>query len=196
MEGQTDWRKGKASITTGFEDYIFPPILDRSVIVTLLVDFTPGGMMRAVITCLLATGILPKASTIPPDWRQEGLSCTSFDIRNTDGTTDESNLAPTTAPVVTRKGKQRILHHPPTPQEWRQPPPTTPPGAMPPPTPVALPPRTRMRKQRGPARRNLCSPLKRPPGRQRQLFVRENTKAHTQLRYKGSHTCSTDRRNS
>ena len=99
--------------------------------------------MRIVVTCLLATGILPKAPTIPPDWELEGLSCAAFDIRNTDGTTDESNLAPTIAPVVTRKRKQRMFHHPPTPQESRQPSPTAPPGAMLPPTPVAPPPWTR-----------------------------------------------------
>ena len=137
-----------AKIATGFEDYIFPPTLNRSALVTLLVDSTSGGMMRAVVTCLLATGILPKAPTIPPDWEQEGLSCAAFDIRNTDGTADESNLAPTIAPAVTRKGKKRMLHHPPTPQESRQPPSTAPPGTMPPPTPVAPSPRTRTRKQR------------------------------------------------
>ena len=71
-------------------------------------------MMRAAVTYLLATGLLPKAPIIPPDGKQEGLACAAFDTRNTDGTTDESNLAPTIAPVVTRKGKQRILHHPPT----------------------------------------------------------------------------------
>ena len=104
--------------------------------------------MRAEVTCLLATGRLPNAPTIPPDGEQERLSCAAFDIFNTDGTTDESNLAPTIAPVVTRKGKQRILHHPPTPQESRQPPLTVLPGAMPPPTPVVPPPRTRTRKQK------------------------------------------------
>ena len=57
-----------AKFATGFEDYIFPPTLNRSAIATLLVDSTPGGMMRAVVTCLLATGILPKAPTLPPDW--------------------------------------------------------------------------------------------------------------------------------
>ena len=105
--------------------------------------------MRAVVACFLATGILPKAPTFPLDWEQEGLSCAAFGVRNTDGTADESNLAPTIAPVVTRRGKQRMLHHPPTPQESRQSLPTAPPGAMPPPTPVAPPPRTRTRKQRG-----------------------------------------------
>ena len=53
--------------------------------------------MRAVGTYLLATGLLPRAPTILPDGKQEGLSCAAFDIRNTDGTTDESNLAPTIA---------------------------------------------------------------------------------------------------
>ena len=76
-------------------------------------------MIRAVVTYLLATGLLPRAPTTLPDGKQEGLSCAAFDIRNTDGTTDEFNLASTIAPVVTRKGKQRILHHPPTPQETR-----------------------------------------------------------------------------
>ena len=61
-----------AKIATGFEDYIFPPTLNRSAIATLLVDSTTGGMMRAIVTCLLVTGILPKAPTIPPDWEQEG----------------------------------------------------------------------------------------------------------------------------
>ena len=57
--------------------------------------------MRAAVIYLLATGLLPRAPTIPPDGKQEGLACAAFDIRNTDGTTDESNLAPTIAPVVT-----------------------------------------------------------------------------------------------
>ena len=64
-------------------------------------------MMRAAVTYLLATGLLPRALIIPPDGKQEGLACAAFDTRNTDGTTDESNLAPTIAPVVTRKGKRR-----------------------------------------------------------------------------------------
>ena len=147
MEDQTDY-EGTASIATGFEDYIFLLTLDRSAIATVLVDSTPGGMMRAVVICLLATGILPKAPTIPPDWEVEGLSCAAFDIRSTDGTTDESNLAPTKAPVVTGKGKQSMLQHPSTSQESRQPPPTAPPGAMPLPILVAPPPRTRTRKQK------------------------------------------------
>ena len=71
--------------------------------------------MRAVVTCLLATGKLLKAPTIPPGWEQEGLSCAAFDIRRTGGTTDESNLAPTIAPVVTWKENREcfnILQHP------------------------------------------------------------------------------------
>ena len=109
-----------AKIATGFEDYTFPHTLNnRIAIATILVGSTPGGMMRAVVTCHLAAGILTKASTIPPDWELEGLSCAAFDIRNTDGMTDESNLASTIAPVVTRKGKRRMLHHPPTPRESR-----------------------------------------------------------------------------
>ena len=56
-----------------------------------------------------------------------------------------------------------MLHHPPTPQETRQPPPTAPPGAMPPPTPVASPPRTRMRTQRDQGTPEPCSPLKTSP---------------------------------
>ena len=145
-----------AKLPTGFEGYIFPPTFNRSTIVKLLADSTPGGMMRAVVTCLLATGVLPKAPTIPPDWEQEGLSCEAFDIRNIGGTTgktpigeelqnttSESNLAPIIAPVVTQKGKKRMIHHPPTPLESRQPPPTAPSGVMPPPpTPVTPPPRT------------------------------------------------------
>ena len=71
-------------------------------------------MMRAAVTYLLATGLLPRAPTFPPDGKQEGLACAAFDTRDADGTTDESNLAPTTAPVVTRKEKHRILHHPTT----------------------------------------------------------------------------------
>ena len=60
----TDFSK----IATGSEDYISPLTLNRSAIATFLVDSTPGGMMRAVVTCLLDTGILSKAPTIPPDW--------------------------------------------------------------------------------------------------------------------------------
>ena len=150
-----------AKIATGFEGYIFPPTLNRSAIANLLVDSTPGGMMRAVVTCLLAIGVLPKAPAIPPDREQEGLSCEAFDVRNIDGTTDEtpireelynptteSNLTPIIALVVTQKGKRRMIH-PPTPQESRQPPHTVPSGEMPPPpTPVTPPPRTRTRKQK------------------------------------------------
>ena len=154
-----------AKIATGFEGYIFLSIFSRSAIATLLVDSTPDGMMRAVVSCHLATGVLPKDPTTPPDGEQEGLSCEAFDnIRNTDGVIDETliqeelqnltreyNLAPMIAPVVTRKGKQRMLQsdHSPSPQETRQPPPTAPPGEMPPPrTPVAPPPRTQTRKQK------------------------------------------------
>ena len=71
-----------AKIATGFKDYIFPPTLNWSAIVTLLVDSTPGGMMRAVVTCLLATGNMPNAPTIPPDWEQEGQSCAAFENAN------------------------------------------------------------------------------------------------------------------
>ena len=139
-----------AKIATGFEDYIFPPTLNRSAIATLLVDSTPGGMMRAVITYLLATEILPKTPTVPPDWEKEGLSCAAFDISHTDETTDKPNLATTIAPVVTRKGEQRMPHHPPTPQNSRQPTPPASPEAMPRPTPAAPPPRIRTKPQRDP----------------------------------------------
>ena len=147
------------------ETLTFPPTLNRGIIATLLVDSTPGGMMRAVVNGLLATGVMPKNPTVPPDWEQEGLLCEAFDsICNTDGgineisiqeelqkPTTESNLAPIIAPVVTRKGKQRMLQsdHSPSPQETRQPPPPAPPGEMPPPrTPVAPPLSTRTRKQK------------------------------------------------
>ena len=96
-----------AKIATGFEGHIFPPTLNRSAITTLLVDSTPGGMMQAAVTCLLATGVLPKSPIIPQDWEREGQSYETLDIRNTDGTavetliqeelqnpTAESNLAP------------------------------------------------------------------------------------------------------
>ena len=185
-----------AKIATGFEDYIFPPTLNRSAIATLLVDSTPDWMMRAVVTCLLATGILPKAPTLPPDWEKEGLSSAAFDISNTDGTTYESNLALTIAPVVIRKQGNRgcftILQHPKSrdnphlrrhqerchPQHLRH----------------RLHELERGNK-RTRAHRILCSPLKRPPRRQRQLLVRANTKAHAQLWYNGSQTCSAKRRN-
>ena len=64
-------------------------------------------MMQAVlvVTCLLATGLLPRAPTVPSDGKQEGQSCAAFDIRNTDGTTDESNLAPTIAPGGNSEGE-------------------------------------------------------------------------------------------
>ena len=70
-----------AKIATGFEGYIVPPTLRQSVFANVLVDSTLGGMTRAVVTCLLATEVLPKAPTIPPDWEQEGLSFEAFDIR-------------------------------------------------------------------------------------------------------------------
>ena len=60
-------------IATGLEDYVFLPTLNRSAIATLLVDSTLSGMMRAVVTCLLITGVLPKAPTIPLDWEQGGF---------------------------------------------------------------------------------------------------------------------------
>ena len=121
--------------------------------------------MRAVVTCLLATGVLPKAPTIPPDWEQEELSCVKpSTIRNTDGgiyetpiqeelhnQITESNFTTIIAQMATRKGKQRMLRtdHSPTLQEFRPPPPTAPQGEMPPsPPPVASPPRTRTRKQK------------------------------------------------
>ena len=155
-----------AKIATGVEDYVFPPTLNRSAIVTLLVDSTPGGMMRAVVTCLPATGVLPKPLTIPLDWEQEGLPWEAFDnIRNMDrgiwetliqrevqNPTMKSSLAPITAPVVTRKRKQRMLRseHSPTLQESRPPPSTAPAGEVPPPLPpVTSSSRTQTRKQKG-----------------------------------------------
>ena len=53
---------GFAKIATGLEGYVLPPTLNRSAIAALLVDSTPGGMMRAVVTCLFVTGVLPNAS--------------------------------------------------------------------------------------------------------------------------------------
>ena len=197
MEDQTDLHEGTASITTGFEYYIFQPTLNQSVIATLLVDSTPGGMMRTVVTWLLATGILPRAPTILPDWKQEELSCAAFDIRSTNGTTDESNLAPTIALVVTRKGKPRMLHHPPTPQKSRQSPPTAPPGAMPTPTRAAPLPRTRTRKQRDQGTPEPMFPTQETAtSAETALRVRVNTKAHTQLWHNGSQTYPTNRKNS
>ena len=137
-------------IATGFEDYTFPPTLNWSAIATLLVYSTPGGMIRAVITCLHATGSLPKIPIIPPDWEQEGLLCAAFDVSHTDETTDEPNLATTIAPVVTRKGKQKMLHRPQTSHVARQPTPPASPGAMPPPTRVEPPARIRTKTQRDP----------------------------------------------
>ena len=154
-----------AKVATALEGYVFPPTLNRSTIATLLVDSTPGGMVRAVVICFLATGVLPKDLTCPPDWEQKGLSCEALDnIRKTDrridetpiqeelqNLTTESGLDPIIAPVVTRKGKQRMLQsgHPLPLQASRPPPPTGPPGEMPPPPPsVILPPRTRIRKQK------------------------------------------------
>ena len=200
-------------IATGFEGYIFPPTLNRGAIATLLVDSTPGGMMRAVVTCPLATGVLPKAPTTPPDWEKEGSSCETFDnIRNTDGgingtpmqkqlqnPTTESNLAPIIAPVVTRKGKQRMLqsYHPPTPRESRQLPPTAPLGDIH--LLQHLWPRLHELERgnrRTRAHQTLCSPPKRPPRRrQRQLLVRANIETHPQPWYNGSQACSPNRRN-
>ena len=93
--------------------------------------------MRAVITCLLAIGPLPKTPTTSLDWEQEGLSCAAFNVSHTDETTDEPNLATTIAPVVTRHGS-------------RQPTPPASPGKMPPPAPVAPPPQTQEKTQRNP----------------------------------------------
>ena len=135
---------GFAKIATGFEDYIFPPTLNRSAIATLLVDSTPGGMMRTVITCLLATGPLPKTLTISLDWEQEGLSCAAFNVSHTDETTDEPNLATTIAPVVTRNGSG-------------QPTPPASPGKMRPPAPVAPPPQTQVKTQRNPGTRAVIT---------------------------------------
>ena len=139
-----------AKIASGFEDYMFPLTLNRSAIATLLVDSTPGGMMRAVVTYLLAIRTVPKAPTVPPDWEQEEISCAAFGISHADETTDEPNLTTTIAPVVARKGKQKVLHHPPTPQDSRQPPSPALPGATLTPTPVALHPRTPTRKPKDP----------------------------------------------
>ena len=84
-------------------------------VATLLVDSTPGGMMRAEVACLLATSVRSKAPTIPPDWENEGSSCEAFDnicnmSRRIDETpvqeelqhpTTESSLDPIIAPVLT-----------------------------------------------------------------------------------------------
>ena len=49
--------------------------------------------MQAVVNCLLATGVLPKAPTIQPDWEQEALLCETFDtIHNTEGGIDKAPI--------------------------------------------------------------------------------------------------------
>ena len=106
--------------------------------------------MRAVITYLPATGSLPKTPTISPDWEQEGLSCAAFNVSHTDETMDEPNLATTIVPVVTRKGKQRMLHRSQTSHGSRQHTSSASPGKMPPPTPVALPSQIQAKTQRDP----------------------------------------------
>ena len=152
--------------------------------------------MRAVVTCLVATGIMPKAPTVAPDSKLEGLSCATVDIHNAGGTTDKSNLVPTIALVVLGKenrGCFTILQHPKSRDNlhlrchqerchlqhlWHHP--------------HGL----ERRNKRTRVHRNLCSPLKRPPRWQRQLLVRARTKVRTQLRYNGSQTCSANHRNS
>ena len=82
-----------AKIATGLQGYVFPPAPNRSAIATILVDPTPGGMMRAVVICLLATSVLPKAPTIPPDLEQEGLLCEALEnIRNMERGIDETPI--------------------------------------------------------------------------------------------------------
>ena len=152
-------------------------------------------MMRAAVTYLLDTGLLPRAPIIPPDGKQEGLACAAFDTRNTDGTTDESNLAPTIAPVVTRKGKQRIIHHPPTLK--RRDNPTY--GATrnnANPNTCGTTPTDSKREKKGPGHTRTMFPTQETASRQRQLLVRANIKAHTHPRYNGSQTFSANRRNS
>ena len=87
-------------------------------------------MIRAALIRFLATGVLPKAPTIPPDLEQKSLTYEAFDnIRIIDRRIDEtpmqkepqnppteSSLAPIIAPVVTRKGRHKLLqsdHSPP-----------------------------------------------------------------------------------
>ena len=143
-------------------------------------------MMQAVVTCLLATGLLPRAPTVPSDGKQEGLSCAAFDIRNTDGTTDESNLAPTIAPGGNSEGEtDDTSPYSNTPIDEITPL-TAPPGAMPTPTRAAPPLRTQTRKQWNQGTPELMFPTQETTSRQRQLLVRANTKAHTQSRYNGS----------
>ena len=82
-----------AKIATGLEGYVFPPTLIRSAIATILVDYIPGGMIRAVLISFLAMGVLPKAPTIPPDLEQKSLTYDAFDnIRNIDRRIDENPM--------------------------------------------------------------------------------------------------------
>ena len=157
--------------------------------------------MRAVVTYLLATGLLPRAPTIPPDGKQEGLSCAAFDIRNTDGTTDESNLAPTIASGGNSEGEtEDISPSSNTPRDEITPiygaTFTAPPGTVSTPTRAAPPPRTQTRKQRDQGTPEPMFPTQEIASRQRQLLVRANINAHTQPRCNGSQTFSANRRNS
>ena len=188
-----------AKIATSLEGYVFSPKLNRSAIAPLLVHSTPAGMMRAVLTCLLATGVLPKALSITPDWEPEGLSCEAFDnIRKMDrgieetpiqeelqDPTTESSLDPTMAPGITGKGKQRMLQsgHYQLLRESRtpiqeQPPPTAPPRELsPPPPPVTPLSRTRTRKQKNQDTPNTMFP------------TRVNAKSADMALSQGKHRC-------
>ena len=80
-------------VATRLEGYVYPPTHNRSTITTIFVDSTSGGIMRSVVTRLLATGVLPKTSTTPPDLEEEGLSCEAFDnIGNMDRRINETSI--------------------------------------------------------------------------------------------------------
>ena len=66
-------------MATGLDDYVFPPILGRNAIATILADSVPAEMKFAVIS-LVETGIMVRETPSSAQGEEPvGLPCAVFD---------------------------------------------------------------------------------------------------------------------
>ena len=112
-----------AKIATGIDNYKIPPTLCRSAMATILVDSAPSDMLRAVLTNILTMRTLTDGTQeTSTNGDSVGLSCAAFDYLCTldppleAGSVEiipevavEQDFDSVAAPMLTRKGRQRML---------------------------------------------------------------------------------------
>ena len=152
--------------------------------------------MRAVVTRLLATGILLKVPTNPLDWEQDGpIMCY---LRHPQNRWDDRRIQPRpdhSAGVNSERETEDASPSSNTPRFE-----TTPTYGITrsdaTPTPGAPPPRTRTKKQRDPGTPEPMFPTQETARSAETALSQGEYQGHTHLRCNGSQTCSTNRRNS